>query len=90
MPTQQLRALKVQYHPHGPRGFRLQRADGTQPLGVIFLRTVTEIEPKYVDPGIEQAADRARARARRPERGDDLGIALPRHAGSLAGHPDCG
>ena len=40
---------------------------------VISLRAMTEVQPKYVDPGTQQPSNHVLALASRAYRGDDLG-----------------
>ena len=59
-------------------GRSLRFADGPHALdrgGVAFVRAVREVEPHDVDAGVEQPFEYGRLAGRRPEGGDDLGLA---------------
>jgi galactarate dehydratase len=76
----QLRALHVGQHADRTPDALLDGADLLQPLAVLLVRAVAEIEPEHVDAGEKQRTDHGLARARRAERRDDLGIAVSAHS----------
>ncbi|CAN0627118.1 protein of unknown function [Burkholderia multivorans] len=75
----QLRALEIEQHGDGPPGVPLDAADDLKPLLVLGVRTVTEVEPEHVGPGVEQGAYGVQVGARWPECGDDLGFTFAMH-----------
>src|SRR5947208_13782119 len=76
----ELGALEVDQDADRPVIFLLQPADDVEALAMIGVAAMAEIEPEDVGAGLEQAADHLRRRARRPERGEDLDVALASHA----------
>jgi hypothetical protein len=83
----ELRALQVEQHADRPAHRPLHVADRLEPGSVVVVAAVAEVQPEHVGPGLEQAADRLRRRTRRPERGDDLGVAVASHGGPPARGP---
>ena len=74
-----LRPLQIGEDADGPPGIGLDAADIAEQGAVVVMRPVAEIAAEHVDPGIEQRVQPFQARTCRPERGDDLGAALPPH-----------
>jgi hypothetical protein len=75
----QLRPLQVEQHADRPAGLALHLADEVQPLAMLGVGTVAEVQAEHIRTGIEQRADGGEIRAGRAERGDDLGVAEAAH-----------
>src|SRR5262249_10924991 len=75
----QLGSLQIEQHRNRPARFALDRANDVEALLVLVLAAVAEVEAEHIRAGIEQRADRGGIRARRAERGDDLGVAITAH-----------
>src|SRR5438477_5267074 len=74
-----LRPLHVGQHADRATHIALDIADLLQPLAVLLVRAVTEIEAEYIDPSDEQRADHVFGRAAGAQRGHDLCIAMSAH-----------
>lgn len=70
-----------------PSGLALDAADRGKQLAVVVMRAMAEIAAEHIDTGVEERAQPRQARARRPERGDDLGAALSPHQRLLGPRP---
>ena len=79
----QLGALQV--HQDGDRVivFLLERAELLDPLAMIVVRAVAEVQAEDVGAGLEQGAQALGRRSGGPQGGDDLGEALTTHGSSL-------
>src|SRR5205807_2955716 len=75
----ELRSLHVGQYPDRASQFLLHLANLGEPLAVLFMRTVAEVEAKHIDAGQEERTNHLRAGAGRPEGGDDLGVASASH-----------
>ncbi len=56
-PDPQLGPLQIHHHPDRPALPGLYRADGLQPLTVLVMAAVAEVEPEHVGAGLGQGAD---------------------------------
>ena len=75
----QLGTLQIGENADGPATFLFHFPDEAVRTLVIFVRTVAEVEPEHIDTCIVQAADGVLVIARRPQRGDDLGVSSALH-----------
>jgi hypothetical protein len=75
----QLRTLEVEEHADRLAEVAFDGADQVEPLLVIGMGAVAEVEPEHVGAGAHQRLDGAAVRARRPEGRDDLGVAGTLH-----------
>jgi hypothetical protein len=75
----QLRPLQVEQDADRPPGIALDPADDLEALAMLLVRAVAEVQAEHVGAGVEQRAYGGGVRARGPERGDDLGVALTAH-----------
>jgi hypothetical protein len=72
-------ALQVLEDAYGAADLGLERADRVVAALVVLLRAVTEVQAEDVGASFEQTAEHDGLGARRPERGDNLRLALPLH-----------
>ena len=84
----QLRSLQVEQHADRAADIRLDRADQLQPLLVVGVRAVAEVQAEDISAGAHQRLDGGAVRARGAERGDDLGVAGWPGSGSCGGAID--
>jgi hypothetical protein len=75
----QLWPLQIQQHRNGPPHLALDVPDQRQPLPLLGMGAVAEIEPEHVRARIEQGANGGPVRTGRTERGDDLSMPLASH-----------
>ena len=75
----QLRALEVGEDRDRPPDPPLDGSHAADPLEVVGLVAVREVQPEAVDAGAREALDDLLGIGRRPEGGDDLGAAQERH-----------
>jgi len=71
----QLRTLQVEQHTDRAADVDFDRADEIEPLLVLGIGAVAEVQPEHVGAGTHQGLNRGAVAARGSERGDDLGIA---------------
>src|SRR5204862_8037189 len=75
----QLRTVEVQQHADRSIEVGLDRADQREPLLVVGMRAVAEVQSEHVGAGANQRLDGGAIRARGAEGGDDLGVAGALH-----------
>jgi hypothetical protein len=72
----ELRALQVGDQGQRPADLALGLADETGALGVLLAAAVREVEPRGVDPGLDERGDTLGAARCGADRGDDFRPAL--------------
>ena len=75
----QLWSLQIKHDAGRTAHFRFQLADRAEPIFVILVRAVAEIEPEYIDSRLHEGGDTLQCRGRGSEGGDDLGTAVAFH-----------
>jgi hypothetical protein len=77
--------LQVEQHADRPPRLALDAADAIEPLSVLLLCAVAEVQAEDIGADIEHRADDGRLGARGPQRGDNLGMAQAAHGRSQRG-----
>ena len=83
-----LGALQILKNADGTSHLVLQTADRLEAAPMIIACAVAEIQPEDVRAGREKLPDHGGVRTRRSECGDDLGLALTPHDGSVVAWRD--
>ncbi len=65
-PDAQLRPLQIQEHTDRPPDLLLDLADDAQPLGMVGVPAVAEVQPEHIGTGLEQRTDLRLARTGGP------------------------
>ena len=87
-PGADLRPLEVLKNRHGPATLAREAPEHPQARRVLAGGAVREVQPRHVEPGVEQRAEHQRPIGCRAECRDNLGAALCSHSGlqPIGGH----